>query len=538
MKKLDRTIGFLFLVTLCMFYSCKKVAKEVVEESTETVISKTAAKGISEEGFEKLSKKELKVIEWSDLYKAISKKSPSLGKAIERLDGKVQKAIAVFVKNDYKFFRGLTSSYSVLDECEVYAKNAPQLMKDPNFIRMYVKLNIAKCEGKQCLINDLIAKSEGGFVKFYDRSTNKLFAEYRDGVMKTFDKSLLYQELIPNTCYAIDKGMGKKCSFFVDDLGRISSVDAKRMSPDEIVTEIINKTGNTDFGADWNKALKRLKQTSKMNDVDVKCKFNYSNDAEITPKYAHVDANINGKKQISSTYQNTAKRIGNTFSASENSSILKKYASKLGLSQQKCVNLLSEMDADDELAKLIHSNPEFNIKRWANTRNHVDKKLLKKFPNGRYAQNAKVYAGNIYYFNPHLNSGLKARLKRGNGVVTLKNQPQLSYDNLVELDRLYPDGVPFTKEGFPDFTNIAAKNKKGQPIKINIGKLSGDTKTDTNLAETMYQKQGNKYEKGYTWHHVENSTYLLRVPMKLHQLIDHSGGMSTSAAKQIVKQAA
>ena len=48
------------------------------------------------------------------------------------------------------------------------------------------------------------------------------------------------------------------------------------------------------------------------------------------PKYAHVEADIKGKKKVSSTYENVGKRLGNTFSAKENEAILKRYAKKLG----------------------------------------------------------------------------------------------------------------------------------------------------------------------------------------------------------------
>ena len=68
-------------------------------------------------------------------------------------------------------------------------------------------------------------------------------------------------------------------------------------------------------------------------------------------------------------------------------------------------------------------------------------------------------------------------------------------------------------------------------ILINIGTLTGDSKKDVNIAETIYQKMGNKWEAGYTWHHVENTTTLLRVPTNIHQLVDHTGGMSMSSLK-------
>ncbi len=38
------------------------------------------------------------------------------------------------------------------------------------------------------------------------------------------------------------------------------------------------------------------------------------------------------------------------------------------------------MDADNAFADFIHSNPEFNIKRWLKTRNHVDEKLITRTP--------------------------------------------------------------------------------------------------------------------------------------------------------------
>lgn len=517
-------------LTLCIS-SCKKVAKEVTEDVSEKMIAKQVAKEASEEALEKIGKKELKVIKWPDFVDAISKKMPILGEAIERLDGSVQKIFAKSINKDYKFFKALTSSNSVLDECEAYSKEAPKLMKDANFIRMYVKSDIARKEGRQCIWDNLTAKEENGLIKFYEKSSKKLVADYKDGIVNVADKSILSQELIPNARYTVKTGNGKRYSYSIDDLGRIYSVEAKSMSPNEIVDDIVNRTGKNDFGKEWDNAFKKLKQSSKTDDIDIQCRFTYANDEDLAPAYAKVDAEIKGKKQISSSYKNNAKRIGNTFSAEENAEILSKYASKVSLSPEKQQRLLQEMNADDGLASLIHESPELNIARWSKTRNHVDQNLIKRTPKGKLPANARVYSGNVYYFNPHLNSGLKARLKKGNGLAILKTESPLSYDDLVKLDKLYPDGVPFNKEGFPDFTKVAAKGKDGKPIKVNIGTLSGDSKKDISAAETIFQKMGNAWEGGYTWHHIENTTELLRVPTSIHQLVDHAGAMSMSGLK-------
>lgn len=215
------------------------------------------------------------------------------------------------------------------------------------------------------------------------------------------------------------------------------------------------------------------------------------------------------------------------YTSKQNAKILKKYAKKVGMSDKKRQKLLSEMDADNGLANLIHDNPKLNIQRWLNTRNHVDKSLIVKTTKGGIPKNANVYAGNVYYFNPHLNSNLNARLKRGAIPINKRGVKELNYDDLVKLDKLYPNGVPFSKQGYPDFSKVAAKNRDGSPVIMDIKKLSGSSQKDIAKAETMFQKAGNKWEEGYTWHHIENSTKLIRVPTKIHDLVRHSGGMST-----------
>ena len=514
------------LLTLCVF-SCKKIGKKVGKEFAEEVIEKSA-KNASEDALEKIGKKELKNLNWSDFYRNISKSKPSIGKAIDEMDGVVQESFEKAIKKDYRFFHSLTSSNTVLDECKVFYNQAPTLSKDPNFIRMFVKSDIVRREGRPCLLNELIAKEERGMVKFVNSKTRELVADYKDGLVKVYDKSFLKQELIPNACYKLESSNGKKILYNIDDLGRISSVDARNISPNELVEDIMNFNGKCDFGVSWEKALKKLKQTSKTDDINAKCVFKYNENDEVLPKYADLKAAINGKEKISSTYKNSLKRLGNTFSATENRTIVEKYASKLKMSLDKIERLVSEMNSDDGLARLIQEDPEFNIRRWLNTRNHVDKSAIIRNPKGQLPRNASTYAGNTYYFHPSLNSKLKSRLIRNNGVVNLKTLDGLSYDDLIKLDKLYPDGVPFGKNGFPDFSKVAQKGKDGLPIKINIGVLSGDSKKDISKAETIFQSMGNKWEEGYTWHHIENSTELLRVPTIIHQLVDHDGGMSMS----------
>lgn len=238
-------------------------------------------------------------------------------------------------------------------------------------------------------------------------------------------------------------------------------------------------------------------------------------------------AKKNFASQTRKTIENSAAK---TTASAGNAQVVKRFAKKYGISADKEAKLLKEMANDDGLAKLINDNPALNIKRWLNTRNPVNKDLITKLGNGRLPQNAGTYAGNVFYFNPHLNSGLKARLERGGGMVNLKKKgSQLSYDELVRLDKKYPGGVPFTKEGFPDFTKVAVKDQKGNPVIVDLGKKFTGTDKDQVMAEELFHAKGNKYgEELISWHHIENSTSLVRVPREIHEIVSHAGGRSTS----------
>lgn len=255
--------------------------------------------------------------------------------------------------------------------------------------------------------------------------------------------------------------------------------------------------------------------------------------------------NVGGGEKIKSTMISSSKRTLMRFSKSKmgrylaekrlthrylkDKRILQNYAKKHKFSVEKQESLLREMQENSGLAKLVRNNPEYNIKRWIKTRKHVDQYKLVRNAQGRFPINARIYAGNTYYFDPNLNNGLAARLKNGEGVILLK-QPAitLTKKDLEELDCLYPDGVPFSVEGFPDFSGCAFRGKDGKAMVIDIGCLSGDSKKDINKAETIFQSMGYDWVDNYTWHHIQGTTKLIKVDRRVHQLVDHTGGMSMS----------
>jgi hypothetical protein len=541
----------LLFFSILFFCGCKKTGKEILEKVSKESVERTGreiAKESSERTIRTISKKELKNIDWRGLLKLIRKENINLAEALQKLDGSFQKKIGKAIKNDYEFYSALVSSNTFVDEFAVLAKGAPKAADDINIFKYFVKCrDMERRFGVPNSVSNFALKEEMGVIKFLDKGTNKVLGEFKDGVYlikEPFKKgaslldnsSVLKKTLIPNTVYKIKGANGQIYLYHVDDLGRFSKIEARGINADKLVSNVILAKENLNLGSEWAAQLKKIRQTSKGGDIEATIVLKYADDGT-TPLVVKADVKAGNKKVVSQSFENLDNVSKRAFTTAENSALLDKVVSKTGLSVKKKADLLSEMNQDDELAKLIHSNPDFNVKRWLNTRNHVDKGKVARTANGRMVPNGQVYAGNVYYFNPHLNSGLKVRLKNS-GIVNLKKFGSLSYDDLIKLDKLYPDGVPFTKEGYPDFTKVAFKDKRGQTLKINIGQLSGDSKKDIQKAEALFQKMGYQWESGYTWHHIENSTELIRVPSAIHQLIDHAGGMSTHTTQQVVKQAA
>jgi len=226
-------------------------------------------------------------------------------------------------------------------------------------------------------------------------------------------------------------------------------------------------------------------------------------------------------RTISATY--SGKRAKNmVFSKTDHINIISKYASSLGLDEKQQEKLLNEMIDDIGLAELIHSHPQFNIKRWVIARKSVDKTKLAKV-NGRTVVNGNQYAGKSFFFNPHLNRDIKSKLDAG------KLYNNSTYEQLIALDKKYPNGIPFTEKGFPDFIKADACYKmNGKVLKVTLPNFTGDRAKDNILANKFLLSKGiNIKTEGYTWHHMEGiPPTMVLVDSDVHSVVKHSGGHS------------
>lgn len=81
----------------------------------------------------------------------------------------------------------------------------------------------------------------------------------------------------------------------------------------------------------------------------------------------------------------------------------------------------------------------------------------------------------------------------------------------------HPSGVPFTKQGYPDFSDYS----KAQ---VRLNRLTGDYYQDSFRANRAVGLD--KTPLGHTWHHVEDGKTLQLVPRSIHSEVRHTGGSS------------
>lgn len=274
----------LLLVSLMIpFSSCKKAGKELAEritkESAEKV-TKEVATETSEKTLKALSKKELRNLDWKTLLKMIKKENLNLAEALSKIDGGLQKKISKAITSDYDFYSALISSHSIVDEFIVFTNKAPKAAKDINLIKYFVKArDMERRFGVPNSVSAITIAEDMGVIKLLNKTDGKVVGEYKDGViiLKDFlqsngdllDKnSLLKKTLIPNSVYRIKGANGLSFLYHVDDLGRFSKIETKGISANQLVSNVVYAKENLNLGNEWNSMLKKVRQSSRGNDID------------------------------------------------------------------------------------------------------------------------------------------------------------------------------------------------------------------------------------------------------------------------------
>ena len=519
---------YFILIACILLSSCKQIIKKATTNTAKKAEIEVYEKGIRNT-LNEVGSGPFKNMPWESIIRSFEKDNPILAIGLTKLSKKFQSSLSKRIANDPVLLEALLSSRTILDEYKLFIGRNKDLLRNADLFIWFAKTDyLARRIGKKNPLEGLSILKKNGVIQIVEKDTNKVLGSIDGGIVTlsaskpTEISSLLSGLLIPNYVYKINNKDGSSYAFFADEIGRIKSVQCRSVSGESIASEVLGLKRDIDLGTSGENSISSLSR----NNVDVKIQFKYKDESS-TPSFIDVDAEVDGQTKVRNSFQNQDKSAGKAFSAIDNSELVKYYGKKLGLSEDKMAKLLQEINEDEELAELIYSNPEYNIRRWLNTRNKPDRNKIAREGNGSLVRNGKVYAGNVFYFDPRLNSALRAKLKQ-NG-----SYKGYTYEQYLELDRLFPDGVPYTEEGFPDFikAGVCMKDKTGKPFIVEMpnGVFNKDRDDDFNYARKIAKEYfGEDFrEDDYIWHHVEgNPARLVLVRTQVHEACVHTGGHS------------
>ena len=526
-------LNIILVTCILLIPSCKQLAKKATANTAKQAEQEVYEKGIRN-AINEVGSGPLRNMPWESIIRSLEKDNPILAIGIKKLSKKFQSSLSERIAKDPVLLEALLSSRTVLDEYKLFIGRNNGLLRNTDLFIWFVKTDyLARRVGNNNPLAGLSIIKKDGIIQLVEKDSKKLIGTIDGGIVSisaskpTEISSLLSGLLIPNYIYKINNKDGSSFTFFADELGRIKSVQCRNISGESISSEILGLKPDIDLGPSGNNSISSLSN----NNLDVKIHYKYKGESS-TPSYIDLDAEIEGQTKVKSSFKNEDISAGKLFSAIDNAELVNYYGKKLGLSEEKMAKLLQELNEDDELAELIYSNPEYNIRRWLNTRNKPDLNKIAREENGSLVRNGKVYAGNVFYFDPRLNSALRAKLKQ-NG-----SYKGYTYEQYLELDRLFPDGVPYTEEGFPDFikAGVCMKDKTGKTFVVEMpnGVFNKDRDEDFNYARKIAKEYfGDDFrEDDYIWHHIEgNPARLVLVRTQAHEACVHTGGHSMRKAK-------
>ena len=88
-----------------------------------------------------------------------------------------------------------------------------------------------------------------------------------------------------------------------DALGNVTIVQARNISPENIVTNILRRNTDINLGASWPTSYNRLKQYSSGADLNVQIKFNYTNENP-NPRSIKIEVSKDNKEILNGLYEN------------------------------------------------------------------------------------------------------------------------------------------------------------------------------------------------------------------------------------------
>lgn len=483
-----------------------------------------------------VTEKTLKELDAKDILD-ILKKNPAMAKRLKEFPEDFQLEIAKAMKNDYSFFNEFTSyeGWHLIKFEELY-KGMPAVKNNPTIFKMFVQDQFITQEfgSKRVWLEILLKEEKDGSVSFFKKGTNELIGTFKEGeflVKNPKILELLYKgsplsgRLLPNITYKIpakSKGLFWTTKYMyvkTDAHGRIMEINAEGVTMEE-VKHLLALRKDVKLGHEWERSLRTIQSKAKGKaNVDINYRLSYRG-SDPRPANVDMDIKVDGEQEIKRSYKNIRNLHGQHFTATQNRQVVDQYERAVnGLTPKQKSKLLKDMECNEELANLIHSDPKSNIQRYVNANRDVDKSKIVRSKTGS-TRNAS-YAGRTFYFNKELNP---------------HSAELYTEEELDMLDRMFPEGVPFSEKGYPDFRYTARKEPNGKPVQVHLDKWDEhSSQVDIENANKEYSRThgGQRIPEGSTWHHEPDGHTLTLVPTRIHDKIKHNGGRDAYESKNL-----
>ena len=326
---------FVFVLLLVPLQSCQNVVKKVVKESADKSV-KLGVEKVAEEAGERtlreLGEKSVREVPWDDVLKALERENPLLGKSLKKLSKTFKKRLAQSIQSDYRVYRAVLSSPSILDDFQEFVKHDSKLCNDSDLFIWFARSEYEAGEqGVESFLRHIAVTNHGGSLTLIDNVSGNEIADIRDGIVtlvSTFEsngsriiprESILRQELRPNSVYKIRYGAGTQYLYNVDELGRIYSVKANGVKVDEIPSNIFDIQHSINLGKEGDELLSMLKSVNK-EDSNITVAFSYVDDLPV-PAYVRINNSDNGisrtlfNKTMAKLDNNASEAVSRSFSS-------------------------------------------------------------------------------------------------------------------------------------------------------------------------------------------------------------------------------
>lgn len=541
---------FVFFLLLFPLQSCKDVVKKVAKESAEKSVkfgTEKVAKEAGERTLREIGEKSVKEFPWDDVLKALERDNPLLGKGLKKLSKTFRKGVVKGIQSDYRVYRAVLSSSSILDDFQEFVKHDSKLCNDPDLFIWFARSEYEAGEqGVESFLRQIRVSNHGGSLSLIDNISGNEIAEIRDGIVtltSAFERngshvippeSILLQELRPNSVYKIRDGVGTQYLYNVDELGRIYSVKANGVNVDEIPSNIFDIQHSINLGEDGDELLSQLKYVDKEKS-NIAVTFSYVDDSPV-PAYVRIDDADNGfsrtlsNKTIAKLDNNASEAISRGFSSiGEDYAILRDATASAEQKARAIRNIDMKYREDPLLEQQRYDEMPDDIRQ-----------ILDRYQRIRYSNSG---------YNHTPKSGGTWDGERGNSVFHpdrdirpkdkgYSNMENKTWGQILEENNI--DGIRYIN-GEPDFSPIA-KMQTTMDFETEISDLAKQQLLSTpanreQLHKEFYEKLAKennctvdeiiafKESHNLVVHESPDCKTLLLLPREIHDNMPHTGGV-------------